>query len=214
MKVFKVFRILSVVIFVASCAKASNSTSPRQPIRNGKPGSGTMMVMGDSLAHGFGATDYSLTPAGCLGQKYGGVVTDVSQNGYTSDNIAKDIPTAVSTRPHLIFVSLGGNDAMIDHFNKGAFPIPRTMDNMGKLFDALLGTGALVAYLALAPPYPDSERLPQIAAMARQKGVLVIDGMQGLWDDKSKMNDSVHPNDEGYKILCQRMQKALDLFYP
>ena len=61
---------------------------------------------------------------------------------------------------------------------------------------------------------PAAERLLSLAALARLQGVLVIDGMAGLWTDPLMMADDFHPNDAGYKVMCDRILQELGEHYP
>jgi lysophospholipase L1-like esterase len=113
-----------------------------------------------------------------------------------------------------VFVSSGGNDAISDYFVPGSYPAEQTMHEMEKMFDDLQATGAVVLYLGLNPPYTGGERMPEIWKLAESKGVIVVDGLADLWGDKDKMSDDLHPNEEGYKIFCERIEKAVTGYYP
>ncbi len=210
-------RLLLVLLFVSvSCAKKSANPPGDPPIRHSKPGLGNIVILGDSLARGAGATDPLNTPSSCLKQAFGVTPINVARDGLDSSGIINDPDVRVALRqnPKLIFISLGGNDAIRDHFNKGSFPASETYKNMEEIFTGLLRNNALVVYLALNPPYPGSERLPRITAIARGKGVLTIDALNGLWGDGGKMADEFHPNDDGYRIVCDRILAALKNHFP
>jgi hypothetical protein len=73
---------------------------------------------------------------------------------------------------------------------------------------------AVVVYLGLNPPFTGGERMPQISQLARSKGVIVVDGMNGFWGNTNLMSDKIHPNNLGYSILCDRVLTALKGYYP
>ncbi len=205
-------------LFLAACSKAkNNNVGPGlPPIKNDKPGLGKIVIMGDSLANGRGAETEAATPMGCLGEAFGVEVINVAKDGLSSDGITNDpaVRDALKQKPTLIFISLGGNDAIKDHYVKGSFPAQRTMDNMDFVFTGLLRNKALVVYLGLNPPLPGAERLPAITRMAASKGILTFDGLNGFWGDPEKMSDEFHPNEVGYKIICDRILAALKDHYP
>lgn len=165
----------------------------------------TIVVMGDSLASGFGSTDKKFTPAECLHRAFNRDTVDLSKPGSKTDQILEKIDEVVSRKPSLVFVSSGGNDAMADIVFPGSYSSEQTLHEMAQMFDRLLSTGAKVVYLGLRPPYPGSERLPEISALAQTKGVMVVDGMDGFWGHTELMHDLIHPNDKGYEIMCQRI---------
>jgi lysophospholipase L1-like esterase len=182
-------------------------------VKNQNPKIGTISVIGDSLASGYGAAPNSTnTPAQCLQKYFGTSVNAVAVPGATSIEVAGQIDSALQS--HLVFVSSGGDDAIDDVRQPGSYPATRSLINMGWIFDRLLQSGALVVYLGLKPPYPGGDRMGQIWDLANSKGVLVVDGMSGLWTDKSLMADEIHPNQQGYSVMCSRIIATLKAYYP
>lgn len=181
-------------------------------IANSHPGVGPMVVVGDSLARGYGAGDPNIAPPGCLRNNFPGQAHAQGVDGRTSAGVLANLPAAIEKAPKLVFVSSGGNDA-INNYYMGNYPEEKSLEEMNKIFDQLLATGALVAYLGLNPPYPQSERLPKISELARSKGVLVIDGMAGFWNT-DMMGDEFHPNTKGYTEMCRRIVEAVRGHYP
>jgi len=183
-------------------------------VKNSKPGIGKAVVMGDSLAAGYGATSADKTPVGCLSKAFNQATIDHSKAGRTSIEVLMGSQRSFDEQPKLIFISSGGNDTISEISQPGSYPEKQTLDEMAQLFDRALASGALVVYLGLKPPFAGTDRLPAISAMAQLKGVLVVDGMNGFWGDPNLMSDDIHPNDKGYEILCQRTLEALKNYYP
>ena len=215
--------ILAALALITSCSGSSSSNNgilSNKPttvaIKNTNPGIGTITVMGDSLAAGSGATDVAVKPAGCLSQLENTTVTNHAVPGYTSQQILNTLTAAQADAPKLVFVSSGGNDTMIDNKYPGQYPKEKTLQEMNTLFDQLFqdNNQIVVAYLSLNPPVPYATRLPEITQLAQSKGVIVIDGMDGLWTDASKMSDQIHPNNIGYAIMCSRILDAIKPYYP
>ncbi len=184
-------------------------------VMNEHPGIGKILVVGDSLAAGFKATDDQVKPAGCLERNFDhSKMINAAVPGLTSSQILKAVNKVKSQKPKLVFVSSGGNDTLKDDKNPGSYPVQKTMNEMNVMFDELLKTGAVVAYLGLNPPAPYPIRLPEITVLALSKGVIVIDGMDGLWENPLLMADRVHPNNLGYAIMCNRMVNGILPYYP
>ena len=181
-------------------------------VLNSNPGVGVIAVAGDSLARGRGATNPDNRTPGCFRQNFPGQVESFGVDGRTSYQLLGDLSEVEAVQPKLIFVSSGGNDAIKD-FWFGFYPEERTLREMDEIFDRLLATGAVVVYLGLNPPQKAAARLPKISALAASKGVLVVDGMQGLWGTDF-MRDQFHPNDQGYQKMCARIVEALQPYYP
>lgn len=208
--------LLITFLFAAGgCTVHSNSVDGQYPpIRNSKPGAGTIAILGDSLAAGYGANDMHNTPAQCLAGKFKNRLSDFAVNGLTSSDTLTRVDAVAGVAPHLVFVSAGGNDVLSQRSRPGSYGAEKTLREMGEIFDRLLATGSVVAYLGLQPPYTGTERLLQISEMARQKGVIVVDGMAGFWGKNEFMFDPIHPNDKGYEIMCSRILQAVEGYYP
>ncbi len=180
------------------------------------PITGTIHVMGDSLAFGTGAPSTALSPTNCLKKGFpGSEVINEAVPGTKSDKFLKTITGWVPTaNSQMVFVSMGGNDVIWNVLKPGQFPEQNSLANMHQIFDELQKPGVVVVYLGLAPPRPDSDRLPLISLMAESKGVLVVDGMDGLWNKLQLMSDPVHPNTKGYAIMCDKILQALQEYVP
>ncbi len=188
-----------------------------QGITNAKPGPGNIIVLGDSLAEGTGATEPTIQPVGCLTGYFGQVVNRFSAVGANTDQILLQVQNLGTSglKPKLIFISAGGNDALAEAQKSGSFTEDQTLKNMEQIFSLLLKTGAVVSYLGLNPPGNGVERLPKISQLAKNKGVLVIDGMKDMWLDASKMSsDGIHPNNNGYRQMCNTMTSSMAQYYP
>jgi lysophospholipase L1-like esterase len=210
---FRNLILTAAAVFVFSaCSNPDTANNP--PIRNAKPGVGSLAVLGDSLAAGYGATNAAVKPAACIAHGLDTTVQDFSVAGLTSSQILAKADQVQASTPKVIFLSSGGNDAIQDDSQPGSYPASKTLSEMNSLFERLLNTGAVVVYLGLNPPFEGGKRMPQISQLARSKGVIVVDGMNGFWDNSNLMSDKLHPNDLGYSILCDRVLTALKGYYP
>lgn len=180
------------------------------------PITGTIHVMGDSLAFGTGAPSTALSPANCLKKGFPqSEVINEAVPGTKSDKFLKTLTSWVPTaNSQMVFVSMGGNDVISNVLKPGAFSEQQTLLNMNQIFDFLQQPGFVVVYLGLDPPRPDSDRLPLISLMAQSKGVIVVDGMNGLWNKLQYMSDPVHPNTKGYGLMCDKILQALQEYVP
>lgn len=211
MKLFLSF-IISTSVFSVSQFSQAQSNSPWAAHKN--PGVGAIVITGDSLAAGYKATDPSVKPEGCLSQLPNTGVFNYAVKGKTSEEILIYNSKVLSHKPSLVFVSSGGNDAIINTYKPGSYPKEKSYSEMDAMLGELIHSGALVVYLGLDPNIRGSERMPEIAKIAKQKGARVVDGMKGLWGKRKYMADAVHPNNEGYKIMCERILEAVKGYYP
>ncbi len=174
------------------------------------PLDGAVYVVGDSLAYGTGATKTALSPTNCLQKTFpNNTATNLAVPGKKSDTLIGELRTWVDDpKAGLIFVSMGGNDEIMNVIKPNSFPKSASLTNMEESFDNLLARGAIVVYLSLNHPSATTDRLQLITQMAEQKGIITVDGMAGLWGTKY-MADNFHPNAQGYEIVCTRINDAL-----
>ncbi|MBY0385303.1 SGNH/GDSL hydrolase family protein [bacterium] len=208
--------ILVSCVFVA-CSKSKDAPAPAPKIINSKPGAGSVYVIGDSLAYGTGATDNSVTPSGCLQENFSSaLVSNYGIPGLKTDELVDNVTFYLKQPPKLVFISTGGNDAFLEYSNPGAYPADKSVRELKRIILQFQKVGSVVAYLAINPPYDAkaSSRLVEMANVARENGVIVINGMDGLWTDSTKMSDQFHPNDKGYEVMCDRMVQAISPHFP
>lgn len=188
--------------------------SNAQILAHSNPGVGNIVITGDSLAAGLRATDPKVTPEGCLSTLPNTGVYNFSIKGQTSDEILLRNSRVLAQKPALVFVSSGGNDAIHNVGKPGSYPREKTLAEMDMMLTELINSGALVVYLGLEPNIAGAQRLPEISKMAATKGAIVVDGMRGFWGKRKYMADAIHPNNAGYKIMCDRILLAIKGHYP
>jgi len=193
---------------VAAVAVAALVLRPGAPddwrIRNEHPGAGPIVCFGDSLTTGFGAERGRSYPD-VLHELLGREVVNRGRNGDTAGDALARLDEVTALRPKVVVVTLGGNDML------QRLPIPQTVAAMTQIFDRLLDTGALVTFVAVDPPLASTARMDAIHALCRERGVLWIgDALTDLWQDRARMADQIHPNAAGYRIVAERVARALE----
>jgi acyl-CoA thioesterase-1 len=134
----------------------------------------------------------------------GRAVVNRGRNGDTAGDALERVDGVVALQPKVVVVALGGNDML------QRLPIPQTVAAMTRIFDRLLDTGAMVAFVAIDPPLASTARMDAIRGLCRERGVLWIGGaMTDLWQDHSRMADQIHPNAAGYRLMAERVAGAL-----
>ncbi len=203
---------------IAGCSSSEDAATDTGPkITNSKPGAGRIHVMGDSLAHGSGSVDFVYTPAACLENEFSGAtVSSYGIPGLKTDELVDNVPFYLNRPPKLAFISTGGNDAISEYYTPGSYPADKSVRELKRIILQFQTAGAVVVYLALNPPYDPAaaKRLQDMAQVARENGAIIVNGMDGLWNDASKMADQFHPNDDGYEIMCDRIVRAVSAHYP
>lgn len=201
--------------FLIHCSNSNNNGKGNGPIVNTKPGQGAIYVVGDSLAYGTGG-DSHVTPAGCLQSAFPqSHVLNKATPGLLSSELLSNTSQFLNPAPQLVFISTGGNDSYLDYSQPGSYPTARSVSELEDVIKLFQAKGTLVVYLGINPPFdPEaSAHLTAMSSAAASLGVIVVDGMNGLWNS-DKMSDMFHPNTAGYQIMCDRILQAVRPHYP
>lgn len=223
MKSLSVKILLSIVLcFVTACGFIFGNKDTREEVKNSLEHlSGPIVLMGDSLAYGAGASSSQKALLGCFKNLYPEKkVINKARNGATTADALRVLNSIRSLKSSLVFISLGGNDVLAGGL-RGSFPAEQSSANLQKIFDALTSEGSLVVYLGLNPPgnffmgrKMDVKRLRKLQDIAKDSGVLLIENaMSGLWKNSSYMSDQIHPNDLGYSMICDKIKEQVRLHY-
>src|SRR5690606_13865006 len=110
--------------------------APNIPVVHANPGKGSIAVIGDSLARGFGATDAKVTPTGCLDEALPGTVTNLAEDGATSKSLEQKLPNILMRKDKMVVVSAGYNDALAEYLGN-TYKVSDTLASMARIFDSL-----------------------------------------------------------------------------
>lgn len=187
--------ILLMTITTAACGtKVANIDSTGKNI----------ICFGDSLTEGYGAKpgeDYPTVLAKLLNQP----VINAGVSGNTTRQALERLQTAVLNKdPRLVIVQFGGND----FFRK--IPKNETRDNLEQIVLKIQEKGAMVAIAGvriglLVDEY--DEVFEQVAG--DRKCIYISNIVKDIFTDPSKKSDEVHPNNQGYAIIAQRIYKKI-----
>lgn len=168
------------------------------------PSAGTdIIAFGDSLVAGSGATNGN-DFVSLLSRQTGREIINLGVPGdTTADGLAR-VSELDPYRPKVVLLLLGGND----HLKK--VPIETTFANLAKLIESIQSRGAIVLLLGVKGNLfgdkfaQEFEKLRDIYHTAYVSNVL-----DGLFGNAEFMEDSIHPNDAGNRIIAERIYPVL-----
>jgi len=177
---------------------------PSWPITHAPPAGRHVVAFGDSLTEGVGAGE---TGAGWPSRVAAMLGLQVENRGVAGDTTAAALARlerdVLALGPDVVIVGLGGNDVM-----RGVAP-EVTRANLEAIVARLHEEGIVVVLLGFRFPL-QSAYAREVRAVARARGCLLVpDVMDGLWGDRSRMSDSVHPNAAGYQVMAERIAEAI-----
>lgn len=160
---------------------------------------GPILVYGDSLAEGVGATS---------GHDLSSLIeraTDVSTLNYgVSGNTTRDgmarLKPALDENPRLVIVILGGNDFL------QKVPRAETFANLETIIRAFQNQGAIVVLVGVRSGIIGGGSDDAFEALAEKTGAAyVTDILDSVFGNNQLMSDAIHPNDQGYATIGKRL---------
>lgn len=168
------------------------------------PSSGDSVVaFGDSLIEGVGATTGN-DLVSQLSKKIGEPIINLGIAGNTTAQGLARVDRIKEYNPRVVIVLLGGNDYL------QKVPKAETFKNLDAIVTKIQSMGAVVMLLGiqggvLGDPYEN-----EFENLAKAKGVVYVSNvLEGLVGNQKYMSDAVHPNNEGYAKIVERVYREV-----
>ncbi len=175
----------------------------KQEITNYPAKEGPIVAFGDSLTYGYGVSAEEAYPA-LLEKMWDKEVINLGVSGNTSLQGLARKEEIKNFRPSFVLIEFSAND----FFKK--IPREQTKSALENIVDYVQDLGAIAVLIdtggnSLMKPYRKI-----IKQIAKEKNALYIEGiMDGIFNNKSLKSDNIHPNEEGYKKIAQKIDKVL-----
>lgn len=210
--------ILILLSLLAACAPPDSSPQPEAtlaqtsgslPQPTDAPAI-TILAFGDSLTAGFGVDDADSYPAQLEGRLradgYDAEVINGGISGETSSAALARVDWMLATRPDIVIVETGANDAL-----RGV-DLELTRENIFQIVQKFTDSGAvvIVAGMQIVQNLGD-EYVNDFAAIypavAEQQGAIlipfVLEGVAA--DPELNQQDFIHPNAAGYTVMVEHI---------
>ena len=176
---------------------------------NFPPRAGTAWVaFGDSLTAGYGVEAGQDYPS-VLGRRLGVNIENHGSAGDTSEDGLNRVEEIVRLNPRVVLLCLGGNDGLRQMSARQMFA------NLGAIIDRLHQAGAFVVLIGIRSASLFDKNETGFKKLANEKQVLYAPNiLQGLLTDPRLMSDSVHPNQQGYEAIADRLENVLRPLLP
>jgi lysophospholipase L1-like esterase len=169
---------------------------------------GDWIAFGDSLTAGYGASPGNDFPT-LLGKKLGLKIVNKGVPGDTTENGLNREEEIVRLQPRVVLLCFGGNDALQQ------LPVEKTFSNLAAMIDRLQETGTFVVLIGIRSASISDRYASHFKKLAKEKHVLYVPNiLSGILGTPHLMSDYVHPNDEGYNVIADRLEKILNPLLP
>ncbi|MCB9815405.1 arylesterase [Candidatus Nomurabacteria bacterium] len=168
------------------------------------PSAGTAIVaFGDSLVEGVGSTkgnDFVSLLSDTTGQS----IQNLGVSGDTTRDGLARVDEVLNLKPKIVLLLLGGND----YIKK--IPKEETFSNLEKIITEIQEEGSIVILLGVRGGVLKDEYKNEFKALAKETGSAYVPNvLDGLLGYPSLMHDSIHPNNDGYKIIAEKIYPVI-----
>lgn len=164
---------------------------------------GPVLMFGDSLVEGVGASVGQTLPDQ-LERLLKVPVLNYGVSGDTTRDALLRLNQAVAEKPKIAIILLGGNDFL------RKIPREETFTNLEKIVTAFQGEGAITVVLGVRSGIVGGGADEEYEALAKRTGsVYMSDVLAGLFGRSELMSDALHPNDQGYAQIAERLAPLL-----
>lgn len=164
---------------------------------------GSVLLFGDSLAEGVGAT-VGNTLEDQLGKLVDRDVLNYGVSGDTTQDGLARLDDALGENPKVALVLLGGNDFL------KKIPREETFQNLEKIVTAFQAQGSIVIVLGVRSGIIGGGADAEYKALAKKTGsAYVQDVLSGVFAHPDLMSDAIHPNNLGYGKIAARIAPLL-----
>lgn len=193
--------IVAAIVIFRSCGKTTYTNLPPRA-------TGPWIALGDSLTAGYGASAGNDYPS-ALSKKIAHPILNMGVSGATTESSSSRIDEIVRLQPRVVLLCLGGNDGLQQ------LPVSTTFENLSTMIDRFQESGSFVVLIGVRGASISDRYASPFKKLAKEKHVLFVPNiLSGVMGSPSLMSDYIHPNDEGYEAIAQRLEKILTPFLP
>lgn len=169
---------------------------------------GEWVAFGDSLTEGFGANEGGDYPSQ-LAKRLRVKIRNLGVSGNTTADGLARVDQVVALQPRVVLLCLGGNDTL-----RGV-PAEQTFANLAALIDRFHRGGSFVVLLGVRGAGLTDAKAKRFEQLAKTKRVLLVPNiLDRILFTPSLMSDQIHPNDQGYAKIAERLEETLRPLLP
>ena len=162
-----------------------------------------LVAFGDSLVEGIGSTNGN-DFVSVLSRRVNREIINLGIAGDTTKQGLARLNEVIALKPKAVILLLGGNDAI------QKVPIEETFSNLEQIIDGVHSSGGAVVLVGVQGGIIGDRFKKPFKELANKKDVAFVpDILDGLIGNISLMADAIHPNDDGYVIMADRIEPIL-----
>lgn len=194
---------LLVLLFYCSMVLLLNACAKRE-IKNINSKGTNIICFGDSITFGYGADPGEDYPSALAKMIKTPVINAGIDGDVSSEGLKRLNSDALDREPLLVIIEFGGNDFL------RKIPQEVTMNNIKEMVERIQAQGAMAAIVDMSAGIFLQEYRKAFAEIAHEKSAIFIPSiLSGVITNPNLKSDFIHPNADGYKIIAQRIYRAI-----
>ena len=191
-----------IVVAVAFLLFTGDSNSNKNIKNYPSPGT-NIIVFGDSLVVGVGSSvDNDFVSV--LSRQLDIPIENLGIVGDTTGTALARLNEVLERDPKIVLLLLGGNDYL------RRIPKEETFSNLGIMIESIQNSGSIVILLGVKGGILRDNYKGDFKKLSIQyKTAYITNVLDGLIGNPDLMYDSIHPNNDGYKIIADRIYPVL-----
>jgi len=188
--------IILLTVFISGCINRG--------VKNIDAKGTTIICFGDSITWGYGVEPDESFPV-LLKEMLDRPVLNMGIDGDTTIEAMKRLETDVLERdPFLVIIEFSGNDFL------RKIPKEESFNNIRQMVEKIQARGAMVAIVDISAGIFLGEYRAALRRLSREKRTIFIPHiLSGIITNSKLKSDFFHPNAEGYKLVAQRIHRAI-----
>jgi len=176
----------------------------KREIKNVDSRGKNIICFGDSITFGYGVNKGEDYPS-ALAKMIDTPIVNAGIDSDTSTEALERLKSDVLDRdPLLVIIEFCGNDFLRQ------IPKETTINNIKKMVEMAQGKGAMVAIVDISAGLFLTDYRAAFRDLANETGSIFIPGiLSGIITNPSMKSDFLHPNANGYKVVAQRIYRAI-----
>lgn len=192
------------IAFLAFIASVALTGCAKREIKNIDSNGKNIICFGNSITFGYGANPGEDYPA-ALSKMITIPVINAGIDGDTTIEALKRIDSDVLERePLLVIIEFGGNDFL------RKIPMDETLRNIEEIIKKIYSKGAMVAVADVSAGMIMSSYRKEFKRLSKKYNTIFIPKLfSDILTNPTLKSDSIHPNAEGYKLIAQKIHRAI-----
>ncbi len=174
-------------------------------ITNYPPSGARIVMLGDSLTVGIGASSIENGLVPLLEKRIGVSIINRGVSGNTTrDALLRLSQDVLAEKPDITIILLGGNDYL------KRVPEKETFDNLRSIISQIQSGGSVVLLLGIRGGLLVDRFDDQFKALAHETGSLFVPNvLDNIFGQQQLMSDGIHPNDRGYEKIVDKIAPSV-----